>query len=183
MLHLLLSLLTGYGPFITMRTTSLQTRPPIEKFKGENFQQWKFKVTLLLTEEGVEDFAIGPVPQVPQQPADVLLHRAKAAKAQSIVCLCLDESLIPLVSACQTAHATWTLLLEQFQPTAMATELSLRNSSTLSTWMKVPTSPNISMLSPASCNRWPPSTRLFQTMKPQQSSSTVYPIPGRLWSR
>jgi len=75
-------------------------RTTIDRFKGDNFSQWKHRVILLLKEEEVYQYATGTAPAANAQDADAVASFAKSdLKALNIINQCLDDSLISLVES------------------------------------------------------------------------------------
>jgi len=103
----------------------------ITKFAGQNFEQWKFQVHILLEEEEVLDFiadnAACPILANDNSNAEeVNTWKKKDARARRIICLALDLSLIALVSKATTAKEVWKALTAQYERTGLATTLYLR---------------------------------------------------------
>ena len=100
----------------------------IEKFKGNDFQQWKFKLSLVLAEEDLLTLVKGErrIAENERDPQVIATFNKQDVRARSIICQALDNSLIPHVAAATSAADMFGRLMEQYERKGRASSMYLR---------------------------------------------------------
>ena len=94
----------------------------IEKFNGSDFQQWKYKLSLILEEEELIDLVRGEI----QPPILSSIDRKRDIRARSIISQALDNSQIPHISSATTAWEMFNRLSTQHERKGLASSTYLR---------------------------------------------------------
>lgn len=92
----------------------------VAKLTDGNYQVWKFKMKMLLTGEGTWTYVNGPTPQTP--PA---AWTAGDEKAQSTICLSVEDSQIVHICNCTSAKAMWDELRKVHERANLSNKLYL----------------------------------------------------------
>jgi len=100
----------------------------IEKFKGSDFQQWKFKLSLVLAEEDLLTLVKGErrIAENERDPQVIATFNKQDVRARSIICQALDNSLIPHVATATSAADMFGRLMEQYERKGRASSMYLR---------------------------------------------------------
>jgi len=120
--------LIGYGPDFTMNTptstpqTTATTK--IERFKGQNFSQWKFRVQLLLQKLKVFDIINGTLPEPEAEDKEKLSEHEEQLKAnweekdiiaREAIVMCIADSHLAEVQDLRTAQEMWNALCGRYE--------------------------------------------------------------------
>ena len=101
----------------------------IDKFMGENFHLWKFKMQMVLEERDLWGIVSGdevePAGDGTTQ-ATIQKFRKRARKAFATVCLSLGDEQLSLVRSAKTAKEAWDKLESHYQVKSLANKLFLR---------------------------------------------------------
>ena len=101
----------------------------IDKFMGENFHLWKFKMQMVLEERDLWGIVSGeevePTGDGTTQ-ATVQKFRKRARKAFATICLSLGDEQLSLVRSSKTAKDAWDKLESHYQVKSLANKLFLR---------------------------------------------------------
>ncbi|KAF1314268.1 Copia proteinlike, partial [Globisporangium splendens] len=99
----------------------------INKFDGNNFHAWKFKMQMVLEERDLWEVVSGEVkPEHCVTELDQATFKRKSRKAMAIICLAMEDSQLPLVRSASGAHDAWSKLEDQFEKKSLANKLFLR---------------------------------------------------------
>jgi hypothetical protein len=99
----------------------------IEKLNGSNFQNWKFKIQMILEEQELWNIVCGK--EVLAQGAgddDKAKFDKKDRKAMITICLSIDDKHIPIVRDSKTAKEAFESLTKQYEERGHAQKLYLR---------------------------------------------------------
>jgi hypothetical protein len=102
------------------------TTPRIEKLNGQNYQAWKFQVTLLLVEKGLKGFVDGTVTPPDASDFTGIDAGAQYRKAQesfeerkgrawALICLNVETDLMVYLEGTTTAQEAWDVLANTFE--------------------------------------------------------------------
>ena len=97
----------------------------IEKFDGEDFHIWKFKMQMILEEKDLWEVVEGP----DLSTAEVALQdtwNRRARKALATICLHLKDGQLIHVRSCTSAKEAWKKLSELYETRSLSTRLFLR---------------------------------------------------------
>eukprot|EP00794_Sanderia_malayensis_P015603 gene15603-17175_t len=103
--------------------------PRIEKFEGNNFNLWKFKMQMVLEDKDlwtiVSGEEIGPSGQGTTEAVQERF-RKRARKSMATICLSLSDSELLLVRSATTAREAWLKLEGHYETKSLANTLFLR---------------------------------------------------------
>eukprot|EP00742_Colponemidia_sp_Colp-10_P012924 GILJ01014559.1.p1 GENE.GILJ01014559.1~~GILJ01014559.1.p1 ORF type:complete len:116 (+),score=24.61 GILJ01014559.1:29-376(+) len=109
----------------------MQSLSAMEKFGGENFNVWKFKMRMLLEEKDLWSIVDGSE-AAPQDPKELEKFGKRARKALATICLCLKDNRISLVRGAASAREAWKKLEALYETKGLANKLFLRRK-----WKKI----------------------------------------------
>ena len=92
----------------------------LEKFNGIDFPQWKFKLDLILEEEGLTSIVYDAKPNNFLTPDDEAAWKKKDLRARSLISRALDNSQIPRIRSSTSAKEIMERLKEDYEPTGVA---------------------------------------------------------------
>ena len=92
----------------------------LERFDGSDYPQWKFKLRLILEEEGLLECISLPPPQ--STSLAYLAWQKHDLRARSIIIRALDNSQIPRVQAATTARQIMEMLDEDYEPISIVSK-------------------------------------------------------------
>lgn len=112
----------------------------IEKFDGNNFHLWKFKMQLVLEEKELWDIVIGneckpeaPTSSTKEQAAgevsstpSIVSFQKRERKAMATICLSLADNQLSLVRSATTAKGVWQCLVSNYEVKSLSNKLFLR---------------------------------------------------------
>ncbi|KAF1332328.1 Integrase catalytic core protein, partial [Globisporangium splendens] len=99
----------------------------INKFDGNNFHAWKFKMQMVLEERDLWKVVSGEVkPEHCVTELDQATFKRKSRKAMATICLAMEDSQLPLVRSASGAHDAWSRLEDHFEKKSLANKLFLR---------------------------------------------------------
>jgi len=112
-------------PRLPVITTTSSVTTKIEKFDGIDFQQWMYKLDLLLQEEELTEVVFeAPPPQGAQQHT-INEWKKKDLKARSIISRALANSQITRIQTATTAREVIERLKEDYEPKGLASAFFL----------------------------------------------------------
>ncbi|CEG41939.1 copia proteinlike [Plasmopara halstedii] len=102
------------------------TTARINEFDGTNFHTWKFKVQMVLEEQGLWVVVCGEI-KLEQcvTSLDRSTYKRKSRKAMAIICLAMEDSQLPLARSASGAHDAWSRLKGRFEKKSLAIKLFL----------------------------------------------------------
>ena len=101
----------------------------IEKFKGENFHLWKFKMQMVLEEKDLWNIVKGDEVEPTDEGTTETQRRQfqkRERKALATVCLSLGDEQLSLVRTATTAKEAWSKLQSHYEVNSVANKLFLR---------------------------------------------------------
>ena len=101
----------------------------IEKFKGENFHLWKFKMQMVLEEKDLWNICTGDEVEPTAEGTTETQRRQfqrRERKALATICLSLGDEQLSLVRAAKTAKEAWSKLESHYEVKSLANKLFLR---------------------------------------------------------
>ncbi|KAH9070516.1 hypothetical protein Ae201684P_002873 [Aphanomyces euteiches] len=108
-------------------TTVNDSTIKINKFDGDNFHLWKFKMMIVLEEQDLWDIVSGVEKWEDQGDAAEQARYTKwQKKAFAIVCLSLEDSPLSMRRSCKTAKEAWKRLGDHYEKQILANKLYLR---------------------------------------------------------
>lgn len=114
------------GPSSNMATASLMEKlQVVEKFEGENFHLWKFKMKMVLEERDLWDIVSGDE-QRPEDSAGAVAFNKRSKKALATICLSLANSQLLQVRHCTAPEEAWRVLERLYENKSLANRLFLR---------------------------------------------------------
>jgi hypothetical protein len=96
----------------------------VEKFDGENFHLWKFKIQMILEEKDLWDVVTGSSPFSSGSENDAWIKKER--KALATMCLYLKDTQLLQVRQCTTAKEAWKKLTDIYENKSLTTRLFLR---------------------------------------------------------
>ena len=109
----------------------------IEKFKGENFHLWKFKMQMVLEEKDLWNIVKGDEVEPTDEGTTETQRRQfqkRERKALATICLSLGDEQLSLVRTATTAKEAWLKLENHYEVKSLANKLFLRKSILLCLW-------------------------------------------------
>ena len=98
-----------------------------ENLEGaNNFQAWKYRISLVLEENELDSYNSGEVP-VPEGDEAKALHKNKLVMAKWIIADLIKDHLIPQVSPLKTPKAMFDALTKLFEGKNINRKMTLRN--------------------------------------------------------
>ncbi|KAF0730464.1 hypothetical protein Ae201684P_021936 [Aphanomyces euteiches] len=108
-------------------TTANDSTMKINKFDGDNFHLWKFKIMMVLGEKDLWDIVSGLENWENQGDAAAQARYTKRQKkAFAVVRLSLENSQLSMVRSCKTAAEAWKRLEDHYEKKSLANKLYLR---------------------------------------------------------
>ena len=101
----------------------------IEKFKGENFHLWKFKMQMVLEEKDLWNIVKGDEVEPAEEGTTETQRRQfqkRERKALATICLSLGDEQLSLVRTATTAKQAWSKLESHYEIKSLANKLFLR---------------------------------------------------------
>ena len=101
----------------------------IEKFKGENFHLWKFKMQMVLEEKDLWNIVKGDEVEPAEEGTTETQRRQfqkRERKALATICLSLGDEQLSLVRTATTAKQAWSKLESHYEVKSLANKLFLR---------------------------------------------------------
>ncbi len=101
----------------------------IEKFKGENFHLWKFKMQMVLEEKDLWNIVKGDEVEPAEEGTTETQRRQfqkRERKALATICLSLGDEQLSLVRTATTAKEAWSKLKSHYEVKSLANKLFLR---------------------------------------------------------
>ena len=101
----------------------------IEKFKGENFHLWKFKMQMVLEEKDLWNIVKGDEVEPAEEGTTETQRRQfqkRERKALATICLSLGDEQLSLVRTATTAKEAWSKLESHYEVKSLANKLFLR---------------------------------------------------------
>ena len=97
-----------------------------EKLEGvDNFQAWKYRISLVLEENELDNYISGEVP-VPEEGEAKSLHK-NLIKSKRIIANSIKDHLIPQVSSVKTPKEMFDSLTKLFEGNNINQKMTLRN--------------------------------------------------------
>lgn len=99
----------------------------VEKFTGENFHLWKFKLMMLLEKHDLWGIVDGTevLPEGATNKARQEFHK-RERRAMAEICLSLGDTQLPFVMTAKTAKEAWKKLEDHYEKKSLANKLFLR---------------------------------------------------------
>ena len=98
-----------------------------EKLEGaDNFQAWKYRISLVLEENELNSYIHEEVP-VPEGDEEISLHKKKMVIENKIIVVSIKDHLIPQVSSLKTPKAMFDALTKLFEGKNINRKMTLRN--------------------------------------------------------
>ena len=98
-----------------------------EKLEGDdNFQAWKYRISLVLEKNELDSYIHEEVP-VPERDEAKALHKNKLVMAKRIIVDSIKDPLIPQVSSLNTPKAMFGALTKLFEGKKINRKMTLRN--------------------------------------------------------
>ena len=98
-----------------------------DKLRGDhNFQAWKYRISLILEENDLDQFITGEVPE-PEGDEPKAAHKRSMAKAKRIIVDSIKDHLIPHVSSLKTLNEVHDALTKMFEGKNINRKMTLRN--------------------------------------------------------
>ena len=98
-----------------------------EKLEGDdNFQSWKYRISLVLEENELDSYINGEVLVLEGDEAKAL-HKRKLVMAKRIIADSIKDHLIPQVSSLKTRKAMFDALTKLFEGRNINRKMTLRN--------------------------------------------------------
>ena len=98
-----------------------------EKLGGDdNFQAWKYRISLILEENDLDQFITREVPE-PEGDEDKDAHKRSMAKAKIIIADYIKDHLIPHVSSFMTTKEVYDALTKMFEGKNLNQKMTSRN--------------------------------------------------------
>ena len=98
-----------------------------ENLEGaDNFQDWKYRISLVLEENELESYINEEVP-VPEEHEAKALHKKKLVMEKRIISDSIKDHLIPQVSSLKTPKAMFDALTKLFEGKNINQKMTLRN--------------------------------------------------------
>ncbi|KAH9079753.1 hypothetical protein Ae201684P_017099 [Aphanomyces euteiches] len=94
-----------------MDATTAADSYKVNKFNGDNFHLWKFKMVMVHEDKDLWDIAS---------------FKKRQKKAFAIVCLSLEDAQLSMVRSCTTATQAWKRLEDHYEKKSLANKLYLR---------------------------------------------------------
>ena len=99
-----------------------------ENIEGDdNFQAWKYRISLVLEENELDSYINGEVP-VPKGDEAKALHKRKLVMAKRTIVDSIKDHLIPQVSSLKTPKEMFDALTKLFEGNNINRKMNLRNS-------------------------------------------------------
>jgi transposase InsO family protein len=99
----------------------------LEKFDGENFHLWKFKMQLVLEEKDLWEIVTGSEEHPGNSDEKIkIAYERKERKALATICLNLKDSQLSHVRAASSAKEAWSKLEKLYETKSLANHLFLR---------------------------------------------------------
>ena len=98
----------------------------IEKFKGENFHLWKFKMQMVLEEKDLWNIVKGDEVEPTDEGTTETQRRQfqkRERKALATICLSLGDEQMSLVRTATTAKEAWSKLESHYEVKSLANKL------------------------------------------------------------
>ena len=92
---------------------------------ASNFGVWKARISLLLEENGIKDYATSVVP-VPTDATQLATYRKDDAKARRIILDGVKDHIVPHITELDTAKKMWDAILNLYQNATTNRKLILR---------------------------------------------------------
>ena len=97
----------------------------IDKFGGEDFHNWKFKMQMVLVAKDLWDIVDGTEVQPKEEPK-ATEWRKRDRRALADICLSLKDNQLPLVRSASSSQEAWRKLCETYETKNLANKLFLR---------------------------------------------------------
>ena len=94
--------------------------------EADNFQAWKYRISLVLKENGLDSYMNEEVP-VPKGNEAKALHKKKLAMDKRIISNSIKDRLIPQVSSLKTPKEMFDSLTKLFEGKNINRKMTLRN--------------------------------------------------------
>ena len=92
----------------------------------DNFQAWKYKISLILEENDLDQYINGEVPK-PQGDEDEATHKKNLVKTNIIIAYSIKDHFIPHVSSFKTSKEVYDALTKMFEGKNINQKMNLRN--------------------------------------------------------
>lgn len=100
------------------------SKPAIEQFKGDNFQNWKFRVeSLLLENDLIECVENAKFPKLIDKDNNA---RKKDNRAKNLIIQSIHDSKLSIVRGKPTAYSMWLALVDMFEKKGLCGKLMLK---------------------------------------------------------
>ena len=100
----------------------------IEKFNGENFHLWKFKMQMVLEDKDLWGIVSGDEVEPVEEGTTETQRRQfqrRARKALATICLYLGDEQLSFVQSAETAKEAWSKLENHYEVKSLANKLFL----------------------------------------------------------
>jgi gag-polypeptide of LTR copia-type len=98
----------------------------IDKFNGEDFHLWKFKMRMVLEEKDLWDLVTGREEHPTDSGEKVQAYERRCRKALATICLNLTDSQLLHVRSATTPAEAWKKLEDLYETKSLANKLFLR---------------------------------------------------------
>ena len=101
----------------------------IEKFNGENFHLWKFKLQMILEDKDLWDIVKGVEVEPSVEDSTETQRKQfqrRERKALATICLSLKDEQLSIVRSAKTAKEAWSKLEDHYEVKSLANKLFLR---------------------------------------------------------
>ncbi|KAF0726653.1 hypothetical protein Ae201684_015153 [Aphanomyces euteiches] len=110
-----------------MDATTAADSYKVNKFNGDNFHLWKFKMVMVHEDKDLWDIVSGVEKWEDQaDDASQASFKKRQKKAFAIVCLSLEDAQLSMVRSCTTATQAWKRLEDHYEKKSLANKLYLR---------------------------------------------------------
>ena len=93
---------------------------------ADNFQAWKYIISLILEENDLDQYITDEVPKIEGDEANAT-HKRSMAKAKRIIAYSIKDHLIPCVSSFKTPKEVYDALKNMFEGNNINQKMTLRN--------------------------------------------------------
>ena len=98
-----------------------------DKIRGsDNFRAWKYRISLILEENDLDQYISGEVPET-EGDEDKVTHKKNLVKAKRIIAYSIKDHLIPRVYSFKTLKEVYDALTKMFKGKNMNQKMTLRN--------------------------------------------------------
>lgn len=99
----------------------------VDRLTGENYHTWKFRMRLILKEQGLNDMIENEFnAENFEQAADLNAARRRDSKCMNIITQCIESSQIEIIRNQRTAYGMWSALEQMYERKGLPGQLFLK---------------------------------------------------------